>query len=270
MTYSSTVYSSSPYWLGTPPLSAIWEKFIIDWYWMHNSNLYVIDKRDRFRTDLESYDFPVSHGKWYVSNYYRWRTIELDMLLTAETSWEFNALLDTVRGNLAKSNVELSEKIAGEYRTIKVSAVNMPLDMRYYNITFLKFTVTYIALDPFWYSEDYTSHSFLNMTADTQEEITNQGNVEVEPIITYAYTSASSVTFLRVDIDGIYLQINETITTSDSIIINCIEKTVKHNWVLVEYTWTFPEISTGSNIINFTSDGTYDVDTNILYRRNFK
>lgn len=45
----------------------------------------MIDKRDRYRTDLESYDFPVSHGKGYVSNYYRGRTIEMDMLIKAET-----------------------------------------------------------------------------------------------------------------------------------------------------------------------------------------
>lgn len=70
-------------------------------------------------------------------------------------------MLDEVRGKLSKSNVELQEKVSGEYRTIKVSAVNMPLDKRHYNITYLPFTVTYIALEPFWYAEGYTSHSFL-------------------------------------------------------------------------------------------------------------
>lgn len=53
-------------------------------------------------------------------------------------------------------------------------------------------------------------------------------------------------------------------------IIDCGEKTVKKNGVKVDYDGTFPEIQTGSNIINFTSDGTYEVDANILYRRQYK
>jgi len=267
MTYNSTAYAT---W--TAPLSAIWDTFIIDGYGMNNvaNWLYVVNKRDKFATDLQSFAFPINNGKWYISNYYRWRQIEFDMVVKTETAWEFNHKLDEVRWALAKNNVELQEKVNWEYRNIKVSAISMPLDKKYYNITYLPFTVTYTALDPFWYSDKYTSNSFLNVTSDLQEEITNQGNVEVEPIIVYAVQTASGGTFARIDINGIYIQINEILTDSDNLQIDCKEKTVKLNWVLIDYDGTFPSLVNWSNIVNFTSDWTYNYEINILYQRNYK
>jgi len=264
-TYNSNAYNT---WIA--PLSAIWDTFVLDWYWINGTNLYIINKRDKFRTALKSFDFPINNGKWYISNYYRWRTIELDMLVKAETAWEFNAFLDEVRWKLAKNNVLLQEKINWEYRDILVSTVSLPLNIEYYNITYLEFKVTFEALEPFWYSDKYTSHSFLDMIEDTQEEITNEWNVEVDPIITYSYKTASGVSFIRVDINWLYIEITHDLVDSDSVIINCKEKTAKINWVLVDYTWTFPELDNWSNIVNFTSDGDYDVDVNILYQRNYK
>ncbi len=266
----TNTYNSQAYNTWVAPLSATWDTFVLDWYWINWDNLYVINKRDRFKTNLKSYDYPINNGKWYISNYYRWRTIELDMLVKAETAWEFNSVLDNVRWQLAKNNVELQEKINWEYRNIKVSTISLPLDVDYYNITYLPFTVRFEALEPFWYSDKYTSHSFLDMTSDTQEEITNEWNVEVDPIITYAYKTASWVSFIRLDINGLYIQINYALTDSDSVIINCKKKTVLINWILTDYDGTFPQLDNWSNIINFTSDGTYDVDTNILYQRNYK
>lgn len=264
-TYNTTAYAT---W--TPTLAASWDKFVIDWYWIHNANLYVINKTDRFKTDLKSYDFPIDNWKWFISNYYRGRTIKLDMMLKAETVWEFNEQLDIVRWQIARNDVYLKEKINWEYRQIKVTTTDLPLNPKYYNVTFLPFTVTFAALEPFWYSEKYTSHAYLNVTTDRQEEITNEGNVEIDPIITFSYLAASWVSFIRIDINWIYIQVNEAITDSDTVIINCIEKTVELNWTLVDYDWTFPQIETWSNIVNFTSDWTYDVDINALYRKNFK
>jgi len=265
-----TSYNSTAYNTWKAPLSATWDKFVLDWYWIHSNNLFVIKKTDRFKTDLKSFAFPINNWKGYISNYYRWRTIELQMYIKAETSGEFNEKLDEVRGALAKNNVELQEKINSEYRNIKVSTVSLPLDLEHYNITYLPFTVTFEALEPFWYSDKYTSHSFLDMIADTQEEITNQWNVEVDPIITYSFKTADTTSFIRLDINGLYIEIEHTFADSDSVIIDCKEKTVKVNWVLTDYNGTFPQIDLWSNIINFTSDGTYDVDANILYQRNFK
>lgn len=270
MDYNNTAYNSWTYWTGAIPISVIWDNFILDWFWIHNHKFYVINKRDIFRTDLQSFDYPVSNWKWYVSNYYRWRTIELDMIITCETAWEFNELLDLMRWKLARNNVELKEKINWEYRTIRVTTTNLPLNKQYYNITYLPFTVTFEALEPFWYDEKFTVASYLDTTTDIQEEIVNEWNVEVDPIIRYVFKSATGTTFVKAEISSFYIQVNETFNAWDVLEIDCKEKEVKLNWVIVDYDWTFPEIETDSNIVKFSSNWTYNVDINILYQKNYK
>ena len=270
MTYNTQPYNTWAYWNWVAPLTVTWDNFILDWFWIHNHKFYVINKRDNFKTDLQSYNYPVSNWKWYVSNYYRGRTIQLDMVAKTETAWEFNELLDLLRWKLSRNNVELKQKINWEYRTIKVTTTSLPLDKKYYNITYLPFSVTFEALEPFWYDEKYTAESYLDVTSDLQEEIVNQWNVETEPIIRYVFKSATDVTFIKAEISSFFIQVNHSFTDWDILEIDCKENEVRLNGVLIDYEWTFPILETDGNIVKFTSDWTYNVDINVLYQKNYK
>ncbi len=105
MSFNKRPYNVQSYWTWFAPLTSSWDSFILDWFWIHNDNYYVIDKSDIFRTDLKGFDYPIHNGRWYISNYYRWRKIKLDLVAKAETAWEFNDILDTLRWKLAKNNV---------------------------------------------------------------------------------------------------------------------------------------------------------------------
>ena len=268
-TYNSKTYAS---WNALPWI--IWDRFIIGWYNIHNlwlkTWIFVIDKYDWFKTSLRWFDFPNDDWKGYISNYFRWRSIKLKVLVRWENETEFNKKLDEVRKFVAKNQVYLEEKVNDSYRRIMVNIISCPIDKKYYNVTFLEFTIEFTALEPFWYDRDNTTISFLSVTSNLQEEITNEWTADIYPKINLGFTSASWTENVSVKIWDTEISINETIQNNDILIFDCLNKSVLLNNTEIDYNWTFPKMEVWTNIINFTIDWTFEADINILYKKTYK
>lgn len=219
---------------------------------------------------LTSFDFPKNNGKGLLWYFKRWKEITLMTTVKWESVTDFNSRLDELRKNLFQEQVNLDVKTDGVIRRIKVNCTGAPKNIEHYNNTFLKMEISLTTLEPFFYELSNQTNSFLNKTTSFADAITNQGSAESDIRAYFLFNAWTAwVTTVTLAMGNNTITINESITAGDSLYINGETKEVQLNWSDIDYTWQFPFLSINTNYPNFTIDWTFDVDINILNKKNY-
>lgn len=258
-------YASKSFWSWTTLSTASQEDIAINGFWLQNSNIITSFISEDNIIDFENFNFPKSNGRGFLWYYKRWKNITLNTTIKASSKEEFQDLLDELRKQIFKSESLLDIRVNWVIRRIKVNCVSSPKILNHYNITFLKLSINFETLEPFFYELSLQTNTFLNKTANFNEEITNQWTDEVFPTTYFQFkTWLSWVNSVQLKINDSTITVNETINDNDILIIDWEDKTVKLNWVDVDYNWVFPFLWITQNILTFTIAGTWSADINVL------
>lgn len=261
-------FNSLIYWSWEALITSIQDDIVYNWFWLKNEYISSSFLWEVNQIDLRSFDNPLSNWRGLLWYYKRGKTLTLDITIRWIDIDDFQTRLDNLRGALFQWENNLDIKVNWVIRRIKALCTSSPKELNHYNITFLKTSITFEALEPFFYTLNYQTSSFLNKTSSFDEEVTNQWNAEAETIISYFFKTWISWTDeIEVQIWDNTIIINETISDNDFLKIDWETKTVKLNDVEVDYDWTFPFLSKGSNIVNFSINGTFETDINILNKK---
>ncbi len=271
MIFWESTLASVTLWGGSPITTLSFEDLSINGFGLANENICVSKLTDNPNLNLRSFDLPRIDWRGFLGHYTRWR--KLDLTLTVKASWasEFRTVLEGLRQQLLKPQSTLTWKMWGEFMEIDVTAVTLPNVFNNYNIDFLTFTVSFQTLKPFWEERTYTTNAFLDTTASFSSDVNNSWNANSNPIAIFVFKTWISWTdTISVSANWKTITVNEAISDSDILEINCETKEVLLNSVAVDFTWSFFELVPGSNIVDFTLNWTFDVDLNFIHKNNFQ
>ena len=237
-------------------------------FWLQNENIIIskIDFDNSHRIQSDTYYKPLIDGAGELNYFFREKIVNASWYMKAESEETMNNEIDRLKKILLQNQKDLIIKVNGNPRVAKASLINGDslFDREHFHITFLPFTLQFRVLEKF---RDITAQNYLVswQTADFIEEIYNGGSAKVEPIITFVFNSASGVNEISFVYNGNTITINETIATSDILIIDSREKKVTLNDVEVDYTGIFPIFETGLQSYEVQVNGTKNFDTNIKF-----
>lgn len=224
---------------------------------------------DSIDTEINDFMIPQNNGRGLLSYFKRSRQISIDITIQWNTKEEFIQNMDRLRGECFKPENILYYK-RGELarRQIKVTCLSFPENYEHYNLTFLKTSISFIALEPFWYEETRQSTSIDIRNASFVEEITNKWTDVSQPII-YMVVQTGEITNTTITVWNKVLEITQTLIAWDVLIINSEDLLIEYNGVNIDYSWEFPEMEKGANFFNFNLTWTFELKTLVLNKINF-
>lgn len=246
------------------------ENISINWFWLDNENICVSKLDDSPNLNFRNFDLPRIDWRWFLGHYTRWRKISLDFTVKGETEEIFLEKLNALKQEILKPQSTLAWKRWENFLEIDISPVSVPNVFNNYNITFLKFSVQFETLKPFWQERWYFTNTFLNRTESFTVDITNNWNENSDPVIIFAFKTGISWTDV-ISVTGNWKEINilETISDNDILEINSETKQVLLNWSEIDFNWSFLQLEPWGNILQFWINWTFDCDINLIHKNNF-
>lgn len=257
---------------GSPiPATESNDEIAFDGFGLQNANVITteIDFDDTGTIELNQFKYPRENGGGILSKFYRGREIKLKITLKEATGTAFNALLDTFKRSISKTEGFLDLTINGETRRIKATCTRVDFGRKAYNITFANIQVTFTAVEPFFYSKSAQSFQYLGKTATFSEEFTNQGSAAALPDYYFIFGAGSAVTELQITTFGRTLTIANTFASGDVLIVKSSTKSITKNGTEIDYTGQFPEVLPGSAPFTITITGTAAVDATVVVPKNY-
>ena len=243
-------------------------------------NSYVLDKTDTvyatnadfYNTpDIEAdiYSIPNNNGVWLNDYKYRQRRMTVEWTITAKTKVELQQKIDRMKTLLWEEEKTLQVIFNWEPRRATAYVNNLDFNQNHYNLTFIKYSVEFIIIDPFWQRVWQVTNTFSNITTTFQEDEVNRGWTFTDPVITLTFTSATDVDNIQLTMWDRGVEITQTISTNDIVRIDSVNQEVLINWMAVDFDWVLPRMKVGNNPYTVTVNGTYDYTLNIQHNLRF-
>lgn len=254
-----------------------WEKILessiddisINWYWIQNEHIHTrVFSYDNI-VDFQNFNLPKINGRGLLWYYQRGKKISLEITIIWDDQNDFFDRIDELRKYIFQSEIFLAWKINWVYRKIKVNCLNNNINLQNYNITFLKTSLEFETLDPYFYIENYQSNSVSWVSANITQSISNNGTAPSDTIVYIIFWTVSGTTSVSLTIGSKEIQINQTFTTSDILIINSEIKQVLLNGISIDYDWVFPNLEVNMNFLDFAINGTFSADIITLNKVNY-
>jgi len=222
--------------------------------------------------DFITYEAPRTDWGWVLDKFYRKKTININISLTANTVTALDNLIDDFKYNISLTEWKLEITIWWIVRQRKATLTKCDFNRKYHNITFIQdISLTFVATNPHWYNKNNDSNSYYDMTWDFNEEIIYQGTAQSYPKIYFIFWVVSDLENTAISVNWIALNIEETITTWDILLVDWEEKEVTLNWTAIKYSWPFPIFNKWANPISFifSSWATLNCDITIINKRKY-
>jgi hypothetical protein len=253
------------------PLSVYQDTIAFDGYWLQNSSVrtVLIDSDDLGKIDLSTFDLPRDDGGWVLSKYYRGRQMHLKVTVTMDTPENLNAKIDEMKRELSKTEGNLDITVNGEIRRIRATVTGVKFARKYYNLTFVQGDITLATVEPFFRAVNDQSWLFEWRGADFWEEISHGWSADADPRFYYLFGSGTSASGLSLTCGSRTIVVNQTLSPGDILVIDCDQKTVLHNGILVDYSGMFAVFSPGSNPFHTVVSGTALADLTAIVAKNY-
>lgn len=257
------------------PLTLAQDDIVFNGYSLQSATFLTseIDYDDQKNIELNTFKFPRIDGGGVLSKFYRGRTITIRGTLkvaNTDTAADFNTLIDEVKKNLRATEGNLDIKVNGEVRRIKATVTNIDVDRKHYNITFAPIVVTFMAMEPFFYSIINEYGTFVNKNGNFTESMAHDGSADVIPNAYYIFGAGTSATAMTItDANGRILTITTAITNGTVIYIDGENRTVKKDGVEIDFTWSFPIFAPGVNTFTTAFTGTVLCDVTYIAKKNY-
>ena len=260
------MYNSFTYGTGFAPTESVQDDVSYGGFGLKGEKIYVSRYREDNILDFDNFANPLANGRGFIGYYKRGKRIGFDITIKGDDVADFQNNLDNLRRVLFQPQGNLDIRINGVIRRIKAVCISNPKAFEHYNIDFIKTTVEFETLEPFFYEVGYQSTAFLDKTADFFEEVDNQGSDIVFPLVVYIFKTGTALTGVSFERGDEKIIINETFTSDDVLIINGEAKTVTLNGVEIDYDGVFPYLGISTNFMDFEFTGTVSADITILNR----
>ena len=120
------------------------------------------------------------------------------------------------------------------------------------NITHLNWTVSFVCADPFAYDISETVLPTFSAPNGGTIALTNDGDVQVAPVMSISCMTALPVTFVIAnDTTGERIAPKTTILLGDRIVIDSERRSLQKNGVEIDYAGSFPTLALGGNTFSF-------------------
>lgn len=212
--------------------------------------------------ELSRFNIPRGHGGKFIGDYFRERTIRVEGVLRKSTNTLLEQFMDEFKRRVTKHEGNLDWKVAGEVRRIQAT-LSQPERMfskrEYYHITVCPFELEFISLEPFWHDKEYTSATSTDVTSLVLNgSVENLGTFEADMVLVVIVNTATAITGLNLKntTNSGEIQIDETISAGDVIVIDGENRSVTINGSEVDYDGIFPVLDYGTNTYTITSIGT--------------
>lgn len=264
---------NQPFWQVQTPLNINEDNIVFNWFWLDNDSVCISSFNIDDSNDVEynTFNIPQDNGKGFISRFWREKTISISWTIKKPTQAEFNDFVDDFKRYIwINTQAIFKYKVNWIYRQIKATCVDIRFKKEFYNLTFLPFEITLKCNEPFFYNVWNESSLFENKsTATITEEITNNWSVNTKPQIYFIFYSATWTDTVSVNIWWVTITFSWSIGPNDILTFDSLNKEVKLNDVLQDYTWTFQDLIPWFNTIIFSINWTYNADISAIYRKNF-
>lgn len=252
---------------------SITDDIIFNWFGFQNANVVTSFKDDQNFAwiELNTFQNPIVDGGWVLNRRFTQRDITLKWVLKTTTASEMETLIDYFKLKTSAVEGYLDIKVDWIYRRTKASCVKSDIFKRSnHDITRCPFEITFRTVDPFFYLRTKTTYIEASVSSDINIDIQYPWNAKAYPkLYFFFWPSVSWTTAISVEANGSKIEISETISNGDLLIIDCLEKTVTVNWTWIEYSWSFPYMENWSNVFDININWTFTCDISILYPKNF-
>lgn len=264
------VFAESGWWFSK---SIIIDDISFDWYGLQNSNIIIesFNPLDSWSVEYLTFNIPQDNWKWFLNKFWREKIFVLKGIIKQDTQIKLEEKIDELKKNLRKNEGILVYKLWNwKYRQIKATLTNISFQKEHYNIVWIPFTLEFKANEPFWYDSIPKEVVFPSVsTSPFWEELLNDWNEESKPQITIYFISASNVTSISIETNNRNITLTWNITAGDIVIIDCLNRVVKKNNVIQDYSWTFLKLNPWLNTITYTINWTFVCDISNIFRSNY-
>lgn len=247
------------------------DDFVFDGYSLQNSEIIMemSDYDDLGKIDFNTFNFPRNNGGGVISKFYRGRTVGFTGIVRCSTAVLLNEKVDEIKRSISATEGYLDIKVNGNIRRAKATCVKMDFGRQHYHVSFIPVRITFEILEPFFYSINDQSGSYLGKTGNFSEEFTCGGTAETEPTFYFIFGTTTVTGMTITNPDATTLVLAEAITTGDVLIINSKEKEIKLNGTVIDYTGVFPTFRVGSNPFSVSFTGSVNVDVSLITAKNY-
>ena len=256
-------------WLA--PLEVDQDSIAINGLWLQNQAYKISNLNFETTTDLETYSKPLRNWVGFLSNYKRIKNISFKVSVTWQDRNDFINKVDDLRKYIYWQNVNIDIKFKDwEVRRIVWNCNNAPVSLEHYNINWWEFEISFTTLEPFFHKLNNQVRTKTWLSANFREEITAQGTAESElTIYMFFKTGLSWVNEISLTDQRKTITINESIVDNDILVINWLDRSVKLNWVEVDYDGEFLDIFPNTNFIDIAINGTWSADFIFVNKINY-
>lgn len=210
--------------------------------------------------NLQSEALAATDGGVYVQSLFRQKSIVVTGFIRGETQEVFDDTLDYFQSlvNLPQKALDLQH--SSSTRRYIATAQNVSISNQN-GLNFCTFSVEFLCSDPF--GKDISATTLLNDSTTLgsyNSSFTVEGSYSALPVITITLSSVTDGTAKQVSIfngaDFSGITIIRNWTSGDDITIDSVNKEVKVNGALVEFSGSFLEFDLGSAILQYVDNFT--------------
>lgn len=263
---------NSPFNSSPVPVTATEDDISFAWFGLLNSTIRVhtFNPEDVGVIDYRDFPLPENDGSGFVSRRFVRKELILKGNIRGTDKADAEAQLDNFKKNIQDTEWLLKYTTQGHKRQITATCVKISIPRQGYQINVIPFEIAFSTTDSAWRKVSQQTTLYASTSASFSEELSCDGSKDSSPVIYIGFkTGISGTNSIAFACNDRTITVGETIADEDLVIIDCKNKTVTLNGVVVDYTGTFPKFIPGSNYFDMTINGTFSADITFIYPENY-
>ena len=243
-----------------------WIKLFHDWVFMFNnwnldnwSNIRVIASNhdDIWTIDFDTYKTPLQDWWWVLWKYYRTKTIEFILSVSADSEESLNDLIDEIKFQTSKTEWILKIIINWITRMRTATCVSLKFNRKSFNVNRCwNIVLTFNCVNPHSQLQNPTNESFVAQTWTYSWVFFYVWRAESFPTLQLSIDSWTA-TWMSFELNWYTITIDTSLTAWDVITFDWEKKEVLVNNTEVAYTWPFTPVIYWDNVFTITNEWTF-------------
>jgi len=221
--------------------------------------------------NLKTYNAPQTDWWGFLSNFIRGKTINMRLVIVADTLEWLNDKMWEIRKRLAVRNSILSYKVNGEFREAEVNLQNLTFNRDYKNDKVQgNVQATFRAMN-FFHSSVADGYYENIQTNLSNFDIENEWEVWCDYSLHLIFAPWNSgIDNIKIHKDWYIMEINQVCNDWDVLVIDWIEKEIIYNNnPTIDYEWPFVPLNIWSNPMQLEINWTVNVDVTFVFNKNY-